>query len=172
VARCLLIGCGCRGRALARELLGRGHVVRGTTRDPTHLSAIEAAGAEAVLADPDRVVTIDPALDRVTLAYLLLGSAVGARPALCALHGERLEMLLTRMVDTTVRGVAYEIAGSVDSRILQGGAARARRICEDARIPYALLDATPEDHAGWVRAAVTAVGPLLHRPVSRPCASR
>jgi Trk K+ transport system NAD-binding subunit len=43
LARCLIIGCGCRGRMLARELVKDGHAVRGTTRDRARLAAIEEA---------------------------------------------------------------------------------------------------------------------------------
>jgi putative NADH-flavin reductase len=150
VARCLIIGCGCRGRLLARELIARGHAVRGTTRDPAKRSAIEAAGAEAVIADPDRVVTLAPAFEHVAVAYVLLGSAAGDP----ALHGTRLDMLLHRMVDTTIRGIVYEARGSVDSALLEAGAAMVTAVCADARIPYVLLDADPSDHGAWVAAAV------------------
>ena len=131
--------------------------MRGTTRDTARRQAIEAAGAEVFVGDPDVVATVAPALDRVTVACVLLGSAEGPPEALAALHGTRLEMLLTRMVDTTVRGVVYEAAGSVDPALLQAGATRVRERCEDARIPYALLDADPLDVAGWTAAAVAAV---------------
>jgi putative NADH-flavin reductase len=150
VARCLIIGCGCRGRSLARELIARGHTVRGTTRDPAKRSAIEAAGAEAVIADPDRVVTLVPAFEHVAVAYVLLGSA-GGDPSL---HGTRLDMLLHRMVDTTVRGIVYEARGSADSALLEAGAAIVSAVSADARIPYVLLDADPSDHDAWVAAAV------------------
>jgi putative NADH-flavin reductase len=150
VARCLIIGCGCRGRSLARELIARGHTVRGTTRDPAKRSAIEAAGAEAAIADPDRVVTLVPAFEHVAVAYVLLGSA-GGDPSL---HGTRLDMLLHRMVDTTVRGIVYEARGSADSALLEAGAAIVSAVSADARIPYVLLDADPSDHDAWVAAAV------------------
>jgi nucleoside-diphosphate-sugar epimerase len=158
VARCLIIGCGCRGRSLAVELLGRGHAVRGTTRDPDGgRAAIEACGAEAYVGDPDRIATLAPALDQVTVACVLLGSAHAPPSQLAALHGTRLEMLLTRIVDTTVRGVVYESAGSVDRDVLATGAALVRARCEDSRIPYALLGADPGQPAAWTVAAVAAV---------------
>jgi 3-hydroxyisobutyrate dehydrogenase-like beta-hydroxyacid dehydrogenase len=46
VARILIVGCGCRGQGLARDLRAAGHAVRGTTRDPGKLAAIAATGAE------------------------------------------------------------------------------------------------------------------------------
>jgi nucleoside-diphosphate-sugar epimerase len=157
VARCLIIGCGCRGQALARELVARGHAVRATTRDPAHVPAIEAAGAEAIVGDPDRVATVAPAFEHVGAAVILLGSAVGSPEALAALHGSRLDMLLLRMLDSTVRGIVYEAAGSVDSSILGAGAERVSAFCEDSRIPYALLDA-PGD---WPVGAADAVEDVL-----------
>src|SRR5947209_10827367 len=77
VARVLIIGCGCRGLALAQGLRERGHAVRGTTRDSARLDVLEAAGVDAVLADPDRIMTIVPTFEHVTVACILLGSAVG-----------------------------------------------------------------------------------------------
>jgi uncharacterized protein YbjT (DUF2867 family) len=161
VARCLIIGCGCRGRSLATELIARGHAVRGTTRDPARLAVIEEAGAEAVLGDPDVVATLARGFDYVSVACVLLGSAVGTPAALAAIHGTRLDMLLTRMIDTTVRGVVYEAAGSVDRPVLEAGAALVRDRCEDARIPYALLSADPADADVWMAAAVAAVSRTL-----------
>ena len=145
MARCLIIGCGCRGQELARELVARGNTVRATTRDPVRVPAIEAAGAEAIVGDPDRVVTLAPAFEHVGVAVILLGSATGSPDALAALHGSRLDMLLLRMLDSTVRGIVYEAGGSVDSAVLDGGARRVRAFCEDSRIPYALLDAPAAD---------------------------
>jgi 3-hydroxyisobutyrate dehydrogenase-like beta-hydroxyacid dehydrogenase len=161
VARCLIIGCGCRGRELARELVRRGHAVRGTTRDPSRAIVIEEAGADAVVGDPDRVATLVGALDHVTVACILLGSATGSRDQLTALHGSRLEMLLTKLVDTTVRGVVYEAAGTVDSVVLRGGAARVRDFGSRSLAAVALLEADPADPAVWVDAAVEAVERLL-----------
>jgi hypothetical protein len=55
-----------RARILARELGTAGHAVRGTTRDPSRRPEIEATGAQAFVADPDRVGSLIPALDGVT----------------------------------------------------------------------------------------------------------
>jgi nucleoside-diphosphate-sugar epimerase len=161
VARCLIIGCGCRGRVLARELVDRGHAVRGTTRDPSQVPAIEAAGAEAVVADPDRVATLVGSLDHVTVVCVLLGSAIGSEQELAALHGTRLEMLLTKVVDTTARGVVYEAAGTVDDAVLREGAERVRAFGERSLALVAVLDADPADHDAWLRAALDATGQIL-----------
>jgi saccharopine dehydrogenase-like NADP-dependent oxidoreductase len=164
MARCLIVGCGCRGLMLTRSLVKDGHAVRATTRDPARAADIEAAGAEPFVGDPDRIATLAPALDHVGVACLLLGSASGSLQQLKALHGTRLEMLMIRMLDTTVRGVVYERSGSVDRGLLDAGARRIREACERSRIPYVLLDADPEDHAGWLAAASAGVRKVLARP--------
>ena len=129
MARCLIVACGCRGRALAAGLRADGHAVRGTTRRASEADALEAAGIEPHIGDPDRVATIAPALDHAVVVHLLLGSATGEPEALRALHGTRLDMLLSRMLDSTVRGIVYEAAGTVPEETLAGGAdTRQRRV--------------------------------------------
>ncbi len=157
MARCLIVGCGCRGQALARELRARGHAVRGTTRTEDRRPPIEAAGAEAFVGDPDRIGTLAPALAHVGVACLLLGSATGSDEQLAALHSTRLDMLLERMLDTTVRAVVYETAGTIAPAVLAVGAEHVRHACERSLIPYVLLEYDPADRAGWTATAVTAV---------------
>lgn len=101
--RALIVGCGCRGRELARALVADGHVVRGTTRDRANFPAIADAGAEPYLGDPDRIVTLMDALAGVTVAVWLLGSVPDAD-----LHDGRLRMFCEKTVDTPVRGLLYE----------------------------------------------------------------
>jgi 3-hydroxyisobutyrate dehydrogenase-like beta-hydroxyacid dehydrogenase len=157
----LIIGCGCRGRSLARELVERGHAVRGTTRSEAHLGAIEAAGAEGWVGDPDRVGTLAPALAGVGIVCVLLGSARGEPESLRSLHGSRLEMLLTRVLDTPVRGFAYEASGTVSAELLAGGARIVDAFCSRSRIPFALLDGARSDYDAWVASAAGAVEGLL-----------
>jgi uncharacterized protein YbjT (DUF2867 family) len=161
VARVLIVGCGCRGQALARELRARGHAVRGTTRDEARRGAIEAAGAEVWIGDPDRIASISYALDGVTILCWLMGSAQGSAERIEALHGSRLRMLLERTIDTTVRGLLYEAAGTVDGELLAAGAETVRAACGYSEIPHALLEADPADHAAWLAAALAAVDELL-----------
>jgi uncharacterized protein YbjT (DUF2867 family) len=156
VARVLIVGCGCRGRVLAAALRERGHVVRGTTRRPEAIAAIEAAGAEAVLADPDRVATVFAALDHISVLVLLLGTARGSEEQLTALFGTRLEMLMHKAIDTTARGVAFEAAGTVPADRLAAGAAVVRGACVGSRIPYAEIGSAP-DSASWPDDALAAV---------------
>jgi uncharacterized protein YbjT (DUF2867 family) len=166
VARVLIIGCGCRGLSLARGLRERGHAVRGTTRDAERLDELEQAGIEAVLADPDRIATIAPLFEHVTVACILLGSAVGDEDKVRALHGTRLEMLLTKLVDTTVRGLIYEARGTVPAQALEGGAAQVRAVCEDSVIPFVLLDGDPAWSEAWLAATLDAIDNVLGAGVS------
>jgi uncharacterized protein YbjT (DUF2867 family) len=108
VARALIVGCGCRGRKLGEALLADGWAVRGTSRRTEGLTAIEAAGIEPALADPDRPGTILELVNDVAVLVLLLGSAHGTEEELAAIHGPRLERLLEHLVETPVRGVVYE----------------------------------------------------------------
>jgi uncharacterized protein YbjT (DUF2867 family) len=161
VARILIVACGCRGLALTRAVRERGHAVRGTTRHPARVPEIEAAGAEAFVGDPDRVATIGSALAHVGVACLLLGTASGSDAQLKALHTTRLDMLLERMLDTTVRGIVYEAAGTVSAAILEAGASRVRYACERSLIPYVLLTVDPVGHDAWLHAADEAVDRAL-----------
>ena len=159
--RCLIIGCGCRGQMLASTLRAHGHAVRGTTRNPGRLREIEAAGADAVLGDPDRVGTLIGALEHVTVVCILLGSATGPPEQLRALHGTRLEMLLTKLIDTTVRGVVYETSGTVDAAALDAGARRVRAFGERSPARTALVVGDPSAPKEWLGSALDAVGRVL-----------
>lgn len=108
MARALIVGCGCRGRELGRVLLGEGWAVRGTTRRQQGLVAIEAAGIEVALADPDRPGTILELVGDVAVLVLLLGNLSGSEEQVATIHGPRLERLMEHLVDTPVRGVVYE----------------------------------------------------------------
>jgi uncharacterized protein YbjT (DUF2867 family) len=149
VARALIIGCGCRGRELGSRLLAAGWAVRGTSRREEGLAAIEAAGIEAALADPDRVGTVLELVGDVAVAFHLLGSAAGDPEAVAAIHGPRLERLLERVVDTPVRGVVYEAVGSVDAALLEAGAEIVGTASRTWRIPAEVVTSEPKDPAEW-----------------------
>ena len=140
MARALIVGCGCRGRALGERLLAEGWAVRGTSRREGELAAIEAAGIEPALADPDRPHTVLDLVGAVALVAWLLGSARGTREELSAIHGSRLERLLERLVETPVRRFVYEASGSVDRAILERGASIVRAAGERWRIPVEVVD--------------------------------
>jgi uncharacterized protein YbjT (DUF2867 family) len=163
VARALIVGCGCSGRALGSELLEEGWAVRGTSRGADGLAAIEAAGIEPVRADPEQPATILELVDDVAIVIWLLGSASGDPENVAAIHGPRLESLLERFVETPVRGFVYEGAGTVDARLLAGGAELARNAERTWRIPIAIT-ATPREHGpAWVEELENSVVELLAR---------
>ncbi len=84
MARVLIVGGGS-GRA--GELADSGHVVT------------EATG------DPDRLATLTPQLEDVSVLCWLFGESSAPE-----MHGERLAALLEYLVDTPVRGFVYERA--------------------------------------------------------------
>jgi uncharacterized protein YbjT (DUF2867 family) len=149
VARALIIGCGCRGRELGERLLGEGWAVRGTSRREEGLAAIEAAGIEPALADPDRVGTLVELVGDVAIVFHLLGSAVGEPEALAEIHGPRLERLLEKVVDTPVRGVVYEAVGSVDAGVLAAGAELVGVASRTWHIPAEVVRSEPAESAAW-----------------------
>jgi uncharacterized protein YbjT (DUF2867 family) len=182
VARVLVVGCGCRGRALATALAGHGagsgdavggttraparvaelavaggHAVRGTTRDPARVAELEAAGIEAVLADPDRLATLVPALSGVTVVCWLMGTAAGSRE----LHGARLRTLMEHLVDTPVRGLVYEAAGSVEPDLLSRGAEIVRTASHTWHIPAEVVTVDPAEHEAWLAAMTEGVERVL-----------
>lgn len=159
--RALVVGGGCRGLDLARSLTAEGHAVRAVTRRPAARAAIEAAGAECFVADPDVVGTLRYALDNVTVLLWLLGTASGPAEKVAALHSSRLRMMLEKTTDTTVRGVVYEAVGTVPPDVLAAGVEEMRHARRTNEIPYALLETGREDAAAWIVAARTAIDALL-----------
>ena len=108
MARVLVVG----GAGRARELAASGHV------------AEEADGV-----DPDRLATLTPRLDGVSVVCWLFGESGEA-----ALHGDRLEALVEYLVDTPVRGFVYE-----RSSRHPGGEKIVARARETFRIPCAVV---------------------------------
>jgi uncharacterized protein YbjT (DUF2867 family) len=161
VARALIVGCGCRGRELGRELRERGWQVRGTSRGPA-LDAIAEAGLEAAVADPDRPGTVLELCGDSAVVVWLLGDAEGDQGTVTAIHGSRLERLLEKLVDTPVRGIVYEAAGRAASSDLAAGRAAVEEAGERWSIPYAVLEQS-RDADGWRAAAADAVERVLRR---------
>jgi len=142
-----MVGGGCRGLALARSLVAEDHAVRAVTRDESKRPELEAAGCECWIGDPDRIGTLRYALDNATVLLWLLGTV-----DVPELHGSRLEMMLERTVDTTVRGVLYEG---------RAGAAFVQAAHDRHGIPIAFLDADPGDVDAWVTDAREQIAGLL-----------
>jgi NAD(P)-dependent dehydrogenase (short-subunit alcohol dehydrogenase family) len=159
--RALMVGGGRRGLELAEELIGEGHAVRVVTRTDSRDPEILAVGAEPWRGDPDRVGTLRYALDNVTVLLWLLGTATGDAEKVAALHGSRLEMMLERTVDTTVRGVVYEAAGPLPDDVFASGIREVQRAHDRNEVPFALLEVDPRDPAAWRPAARAAIMSLL-----------
>ena len=126
-----------RALELARGLIAEGHAVRAVTPDESARAAIEGAGAECWIGDPDVIGTLRYALENATLLLWLLGD--DRRPEL---HGDRLAMMLERTIDTTVRGIVYE-AGPPE------GVALMERVAGYNEIPFRVVEL-----GGDLRAAV------------------
>ncbi|HWH19523.1 MAG TPA: NAD(P)H-binding protein [Solirubrobacterales bacterium] len=163
MARALIVGCGCSGRALGSELLEEGWAVRGTSRDEEGLAAIEAAGIEPARADPERPATILDLVDDVAVVIWLLADATGSDEEVAAIHGPRLESLLERFVETPVRGFIYEGVGSVDAKLLAAGAELVRHAESTWRIPVTVTQTAREHGPLWVEELETAVVEILAR---------
>jgi uncharacterized protein YbjT (DUF2867 family) len=156
LARALIVGCGCRGRKLGRRLMAEGWAVRGTSRSEKGLAPIAAAGIEAALADPEWPGTVLELVGDVTVVHWLLGSARGGEEELAAIHGDRLERILERLVDTPVRGFVYEAQGSVPAELRERGEALVRDAGARWRIPIELVRADPSEPSAWVEAMLEA----------------
>ena len=161
MARALIVGCGCRGRALGAALVEGGWAVRGTAREQGALAAIEAAGIEPALADPDRPGSVLELVADVAVLWWLLGSAAGEPETVTALHGPRLEALLERLVDTPVRGFVYEAAGTAPRADLERGGRAAADAARRWRIPVEVVAADPAGHKQWLEQMLAASRRLL-----------
>jgi uncharacterized protein YbjT (DUF2867 family) len=150
VARALIVGCGCRGRALGKRILAAGWEVRGTSRREAGLEAIGAAGIEPALADPSHPSTVLDLVPDVTVVAWILGSAQGEPEELAAIHGPRLDRLIERLVETPVRGFVYEANGSVDPILLARGNDAVQAAADVWQIPVSSLLVDPKDDSTWL----------------------
>ena len=108
-------------------------------------------------ADPDRLGTLLPALAGVTVVCWLMGSAEDSSDV----HGPRLRSLTEHLVDTPVRGLVYEAAGTADTGLLERGASIVREASQTWHIPAELVDTDPTTHDAWLHAMTAAVKRLL-----------
>jgi uncharacterized protein YbjT (DUF2867 family) len=161
VARALIVGCGCRGRELGAALIERGWVARGTSRTEAGVAAIEAAGIEAAIADPDRIATVLDAIEGVSLIFWLMGAARGEREQVGALHGPRLERLLEEIVDTPVRGLVYELTAELDPAHGEAAFVALRDAGERWRIPFEVVDADRDRGELWLEGMLAASEELV-----------
>jgi hypothetical protein len=157
VARALIVGCGCRGRELGELLRDRGWEVRGTSRDADGLRAIEAAGLDAAEADPDRPGTVLELCRDVAVVVWLLGSARGEPDSIAAVHGPWRVRLLEKLVDSPVRGFAYEDPGDAGP---DGGREIVERAAATWHLPVTMIVGIREAD-GWEERAADSVAGLL-----------
>ena len=159
MARVLIVGCGCRGQALARELRAAGHAVRGTTRDPARFRGDRGGRAPSpTSATPTGSRTLMEALTGVTILCWLMGTARGRaraarRPPADAVGEARRHAGARRRL----RGGRAARPGAVRARAQVAAAAHATWM-----IPLRVLEADPADHAAW-RAGAAACRQLLAR---------
>lgn len=101
--------------------------------DPARAAGVAAAGhvvEEGEGVDPDRLVTLAPRLEGVSVLCWLYGRSPQA-----ALHGERLAALLEHLVDTPVRGIVYERSAEHP-----GGEAIVAHAQQTFRMPCAVIE--------------------------------
>ena len=134
--------------------------MRGTSRTEDGRAAIAAAGLEGVEADPDKFATLMPQLAGTTVICWLMGSAEGEADAVEALHGPRLRTLLERLVDSGVRGLVYEGAGTAPAAVLVEGAEEVRLASATWRMPAEVVLADPGT-PDWMTEMRAAVGRVL-----------
>lgn len=144
-------GSGSRGLELARRLLAEGHAVRAAV-DEEHRAAVEGAGCECWVGDPDRIGTLRYALENVTVLCWLLADVDAPE-----LHGARLEMMLERTIDTTARGVIYESSGPHG----EAGSEIVTRMASKNEIPFVLVNADPGDTDVWLEELLAGIASIV-----------
>jgi hypothetical protein len=165
VARVLIVGGAERGLRLTRELIGEGHAVRVVTSASERREAVEAAGAQCMVGTPDRLATLQGALEHVTIACWLLADADGRPELVSALHGSRLEQFLSGAIDSTLRGFLYEGGGDVvPTDVLAEGQRIVSETAARNSIPVTILTADPAGIEAWLVQAQAAIGHLLEGP--------
>ena len=133
--------------------------MRGTTRDPARVPELEAAGIEPAVGDPYRLATLLPHIANTSAMVWLMGSATGDDVE--ALHRTRLTTTLERLVDSPVRGMVYEAAGTLPAQLLREGSAEVRKAGLTWQMPNVVVQQDPADHEAWVAAMVAGVEEVL-----------
>jgi uncharacterized protein YbjT (DUF2867 family) len=144
---------------LAERLAAAGHPVRGTTRDPQRVTELESAGIEPAIGDPYRLATLLPHIANTSAMVWLMGSATGDDVE--ALHRTRLQTVLERLVDSPVRGMVYEAAGTLPAALLREGATAVRKAAVTWQMPNAIVEQDPRDQDAWLTAMLAAAEEVL-----------
>src|SRR4051794_15591110 len=106
-------------------------------------------------------MTLMDALTATTVVAWLMGSATGDDEKVRELHGGRLRMLCEKVVDTPVRGLVYEAAGTVPFAWRQEGEMIARGARATWNIPLEVLHTDPAECEAWRVEARDAVVKIL-----------
>jgi len=144
--------------------LADGLEVRGTSRSEESLAPIRATGIEPALADPLWPGTVLDLVGDVAVVLWALGSAhteAGEGGSVEAIHGDRLERLLERLVETPVRGFVYEASGSVDAEVLETGVRAVDAAAARWRIPAETVVADASNPERWVEEMAAAAARLI-----------
>lgn len=152
MARILLTGTPERLAPVAERLVTDGYVVRCAV--PGGATVVE--GAESIDATPDLPGGIVMALQGVTVVCWLLGDEPWRDPDL---HGEKLETMLLRVVDTGVRGFVYELPTGFDGAdaLAQAGVAQLDHARDTWHIPTATVTTTESPLSQSIPAAITSL---------------
>jgi hypothetical protein len=86
---------------------------------------------------------------------------MGTAVASPELHGTRLQTLTEHLVDTPVRGLIYEAAGTVDRTLLDRGAQIVRNASQTWHIRGEVVTTDPTAHDEWLGAMKEAVDRAL-----------
>lgn len=151
MARALIVGGDDRGRELGGALMTAGWAVRATGADGD-TDASQATGLEIAAADPSDLGSLIDAIEGVAVIVWLLGDA-RAGDALDP-NAELIGRLFEEIVDTPVRGVAYEAWGAG-----AGVRAHALRAERTWHIRTAAIEREPGPD--WLDAALAAVSAAL-----------
>jgi hypothetical protein len=176
MARILIVGGQDRGLRLATSLTRAGYPVRTVSgADPSQAIRHQVYGVEHFVADPERPGTLKAALEHVSVACWLFGSASDTSPGVTLLNGRHLKRFLHHTVDSSVRGIVYEATGSAPSATLATGTSLATGFARLHAIPIALITADPLDRDAWLadgRKAITGILKADNRGVAPFAASQ
>jgi nucleoside-diphosphate-sugar epimerase len=96
----LIVGCGYRGRRLARRLIAKGRRVRGLTRTHEHAEALRAIGIEPHIGDLTDPASLASIGKNISAVYHLMGSMSGDDAQLQRLHVDGTRHLLDALMAT------------------------------------------------------------------------
>jgi nucleoside-diphosphate-sugar epimerase len=124
----LILGCGYRGRKLARRLIAEGYYVRALTRSTENAAALEEIGVEPRIGDITDPITLCGLGDGVTYVYHLMGSMRGDDAELEALHVHGTRSVLALLRNSKIKRFVYEsstaVYGQMDGEWLDESAPR------------------------------------------------